>query len=381
MIGSAWENMKGKSREALPETFGDPLPISPDIVFSPEARHAAHGFKRTVRRLWIAATHPRGPAPLLPANDHVDRIIVIHPGPLRELVFAEPALRALRLRFTRAKRVLYAPKDAPDLFAGTGWGEIKPLADLAKATPGRDESCIVLDFTHEAEYERAKLLRAAKFSHRLGVNVGGRGPFYNIPAVPAMLNDHLADYYLQLAELIGTEVVGRTPSLPHGFDRLERGRNLWREQEIDHPVILLPGWDGHSFGWPADVFTDLAHTMGEMDFVVVAGPEDSLRAKPVADALDCPFYEKVPLSRLMDMLATAALVVGNDSGHLHLAAALDSPVVLLTVNPHPWRSWPRAQKGAAVFRGQVGDSAKVRFDRVPVSDIAAMALRLKERDE
>ncbi len=381
MIGSAWENMEGASREALPETLGDPLPISPDVVFSPEARHAERGFKRRLHRLWIAMRHPRRPVPLMPAREHVERIIVIHPGPLRELVFAEPALRALRLRFAKAKRVLYAPNYATELFAGTGWGDVRPLAELTNETQGKDESCIVLDLTYEAEYERAKLLRRARFSHRLGVNLGGRGPFYNIPAVPAMLNDHMADYYLQLTELIGTEVVGRTPSLPHGFDRLERGRKLWRDRDIERPVILLPGWDGHSYGWPADVFIDLARTMGDLDYVVVAGPGDSERAKPVAEALDCAFYDNVPVPKLMDMLATAALVAGIDNGLLHLAAALDTPVVLLTVNPHPWRSWPRAQKGAAVFRGQVGDSAKVRFDRVPVSDIAAMALRLKERDE
>jgi Glycosyltransferase family 9 (heptosyltransferase) len=372
--------MSAQSAYTQSVTLGDQLPDPPTSPYSPEARHARRGFKSKLRRAWIAVTHLRRPLPLMPAKDQVERVIVIHPGPIRDLVFLEPALRALRLRFVKSERILYSTADAADLYAGAGWGEIRPLELLQNEHRDAAENSVVLDFTVKAEYDQAKLLKKTHFSHRVGVNIGGRGAFYNIPASPPLFTEHLIDFYLQLTELIGTESMGDVPSLPHGFDRFDRGRKFWHDREIAHPIILLPEWDGLSFGWPADVFIDIGRTLSDQQLVVMQGNDEGGHAKLVAEALNCPLIDKVPQHSLMDALATAALVVGNEGGLLHLATALDTPTVALTVNPHPRRTWPRSQANLAVYRGQEAGSPHVRFDRVPVSDIVATALRLKEME-
>jgi len=359
-------------------SLGDPLPAPPAEINSPEARSANRGFGRSLRRLWIALTHLHRPLPLMPAKDQVERVIVIHPGPLRELVFLEPALRALRIRFSKAERILYSTAEAAALYAGSGWGEIHSLDLLANETKHTTEDSVVIDLTMRAEYELAKQLKRQRFSHRVGVNLGGRGSFFNIPAQPPLINEHMVDFYLQVVEMIGTGSMGLIPSLPHGFDRRERGRRFWHERELTQPIVLLPDWEGDGLGWPADIFIDTGRTLSDQTLVVIAESDDQARARQVADALECPLIDNLSLSAKMDVLATSALIVGNDGGLIHLANAMDRPTVTLSVNPHPWRTWPRSQVNHAIFRGQEDGTAHVRFDRIPVSDIAAAVLGLKD---
>jgi ADP-heptose:LPS heptosyltransferase len=359
-------------------SLGDQLPDQPTEIFSPEARNGNRGFGRSLRRLWIAITHLHRPLPLMPAKDQVKRVVVIHPGPLRELVFLEPALRALRIRFSKAERILYSTTEAVSLFAGSGWGEIRSLDLLANETKHTTEDSIVIDLTMQAEYELAKQLKRKRFSHRVGLNLGGRGSFFNIPAQPPLTTEHMVDFYLQVVEMIGTDPIGLIPSLPHGFDRVERGRRFWHERELAQPIVLLPDWDGQGLAWPADVFIDIGRNLSDQTLVVVADSNDKASARQVSKALDCPLLEDLELNSKMDVLATAALIVGNDGGLIHMANAMNRPTVTLTVNPHPWRTWPRSQVNHAVFRGQENGTAHVRFDRIPVSDIAATVLGLKE---
>ncbi|GBE30779.1 MAG TPA: lipopolysaccharide heptosyltransferase family protein [Bacteroidetes bacterium] len=362
--------------ELTSPTIGDTLPETPAELYSPEAHFANKGFVSGIRRAWINLSHLRRPLPLLPARDQVDRIVVVHPGPMRDLVFAEPAIRALRLRFPNVDRVLYAPEEAASLYAGSGWGEVRPLEKLGEERQKSEQTCMIVDLTFRAEYEIAKQIQRTRFSHRVGVNLGGRGAFYNIPAQPPLFTDHMADFYLQLVELIGVASLGRVPSLPHGLDRMERGRRFWHEKEIQQPVVLIPGWDGQSIGWPADVFINMGRNLSEHELVVISLPSEKTQVEPVVDALNCQWIKMSSTQTLMDAIATSALVIGNDGGTLHLAAAMNRPTLMLTVNPHPWRSWPLVTANSAVFRGQDVDSARVRFDRIPVSDLAAAALRL-----
>ncbi|MBS1261000.1 MAG: hypothetical protein MAG453_00319 [Calditrichaeota bacterium] len=355
--------------------FGDALPPPPEDRTAPEVIAARRGLGNTLRRMWLRLSHRR-PVPMLPARDHVRRIVAVHPGRLAELVFAEPALSALRRRFHKMERVLYAIEGAEELFAGTGWGEVRPLAELAREKHERVRGRISVDFTRAHEYTTARLLAHAGIETRAGFEIGGRRAYLTIPFTFPRIDEHPVESCLSLAESLGAEVHSRVPSLPHGPDRYERGRNRWKQLGLTAPIVLLPGWDGDAFGWPEDRFVAVARTLHRTPLAVITGPGDEQRGRRVSEHLDVPWIDAPPISELIDLLAAGSLAIGNDGGALHLAAALARPVVALMVNPHAWRRWPRSEAGAIVFRAQ-DETGAARFDRVPDSDIAAAALHLK----
>ena len=108
---------------------------------------------------------------------------------------------------------------------------------------------------------------------------------------------------------------------------------------------------------------------------MITGRGDELRGHEVAESLGALWVDKPSTTQLLDLLAASSVVIGNDNAALHMAAALAKPVMQFTINPHPWRTWPRSEKPVVVYRAQ-DSSGHIRFDRVQASDMAAATLYL-----
>jgi ADP-heptose:LPS heptosyltransferase len=105
------------------------------------------------------------------------------------------------------------------------------------------------------------------------------------------------------------------------------------------PVLALAptaNWGGKQ--WPADRFVALAERLtarggplAEARVAVFAGPGEREAARPVLDAV--PPARRIDLAEKLDLLTAAAclgradLFVGNDSGLMHLAAAMGVPTL------------------------------------------------------
>jgi heptosyltransferase-2 len=113
--------------------------------------------------------------------------------------------------------------------------------------------------------------------------------------------------------------------------------------EYDHPLIVL--CPGARFGpakrWPLDRFAGLAtHLVLDLGAeVAVAGTKGDIWAERTIAAhagsrIRC-LVGKTTLTELMGLLGQADVVVSNDSGAMHLAAALGTPVVALFGSSNP----------------------------------------------
>jgi ADP-heptose:LPS heptosyltransferase len=92
-------------------------------------------------------------------------------------------------------------------------------------------------------------------------------------------------------------------------------------------ILLFPFAHWEYRAWPGDRYAALAARLREAtgrDVAIVGGPDQLPRLQALGDAntIVCPTPD-----RLVDLLAEAALVVGNDSGPVHLASFLGKPVV------------------------------------------------------
>src|SRR5581483_10136968 len=103
-------------------------------------------------------------------------------------------------------------------------------------------------------------------------------------------------------------------------------------------VVLAPGAVGPSKRWPASAYAALARRLMTEGFAVwvVGGPEEkSLAAEIIGDthARDLTGHD---LRNAILALASASIAVSNDSGLLHVAAALGSPAIGIFGPTSPW---------------------------------------------
>ncbi|MDO8410140.1 MAG: glycosyltransferase family 9 protein [Phenylobacterium sp.] len=118
-------------------------------------------------------------------------------------------------------------------------------------------------------------------------------------------------------------------------------------------VLMAPGGSAHrpEKRWPIESYAQLARELYDVgfDIVVVGGPQESALArtiqKSVGKARD--LTGRTDLARIAMLGARAALVVGNDTGPVHLAAAAGPPtLVLFSKASDPILSAPRGHVAA-----------------------------------
>ncbi len=108
-------------------------------------------------------------------------------------------------------------------------------------------------------------------------------------------------------------------------------------------VLLAPtaGWGAKQ--WPAERFGAVAAELGRRGYrslVNAAGPDDPVAQKVVGLSDGYAVAAAGGISQLIELTRRASLVIAGDTGPLHLAAALQKPVVALFGPTDPARNGP-----------------------------------------
>jgi heptosyltransferase-2 len=126
---------------------------------------------------------------------------------------------------------------------------------------------------------------------------------------------------------------------------------------LDQPVLALcPGAEyGPAKQWPESHFAEVARHYLECGYAVwVMGSEKDLPIVREVDRLSggrCRVLAgRTTLLEAIDLLSAAALVVSNDSGLMHIAAALNRPLVAVFGSTDPGHTPPLGRRAAIVRR-------------------------------
>src|SRR5690242_20722068 len=141
------------------------------------------------------------------------------------------------------------------------------------------------------------------------------------------------------------------PELKVARAEIESWRRERRLAFENRPVIVLaPGAVGPSKRWPASAYATLTRRLMAEGFAVwvVGGPDEKpLAAEIIGDTMarDLTGHD---LRDAILALAAAAVAVSNDSGLLHVAAALGTPAIGIFGPTSPWH-WAPLNPIAAVI--------------------------------
>lgn len=185
---------------------------------------------------------------------------------------------------------------------------------------------------------------------------------------------HVVELNMQLASAVaGADL--EEPALDFSSYELAPSDSL-EELMGESPVVLLPGTGRVEKNWSPERYARLASLVFERTgkrSVVLWGPGEEELATVIAGI--SPIAVKAPPTSIRELVWTirrAGIVVGGDTGPIHIAAAARAPVVGLYGPTDPGRNGPRGQLDRVV--GRFGDEmndieVEVVLDQV-VGDLA-----------
>jgi len=120
-------------------------------------------------------------------------------------------------------------------------------------------------------------------------------------------------------------------------------------------IGIFPGSGWKNKNWPAQNFAKVAELLFskyKAKILIFGGEKDRQDINQVVSFIKVPFYKidnLVSLRQLMALIKTCDLFISNDTGPMHLAVALEVPVIVLFGPQTPLRYGPWMPKKAAVF--------------------------------
>jgi heptosyltransferase-2 len=225
-------------------------------------------------------------------------------------------------------------------------------ADAARLREGAHDAALLLPNAFRA----ALVAWRARIRERWGYATDRRGWLLTRRvAPPSNARIHQADYYRHLTGALGIpqgprHAVLRVPDQARAAARRLLERDGWRGEPL---VGLAPGAAyGSAKRWPPDrvgaLAARLSTSLGARTVIVGAMADratanDVIGATAAAGAAPDTVIDltgRTDLPTLMGVLASCAAFVSNDSGAMHLAAALDVPVTAVFGPTREWATSP-----------------------------------------
>jgi heptosyltransferase I len=177
---------------------------------------------------------------------------------------------------------------------------------------------------------------------------GARG-FYDVIVPRPSYHTHAVDWYLNVLPALGLANRGIFEWLPVRPAVAAAVQQKWRPGSAQW-IVLHPGARWQNKRWPLEHFAELVRRLAEnypeLRFAVLGGAADRELGAALARAgqercLDLTGQTSLP--EMIEWIRLSALMVTNDTGPMHAAAALGRPVVAMFGPTEPRRTGPYGQ--------------------------------------
>jgi lipopolysaccharide heptosyltransferase I len=165
--------------------------------------------------------------------------------------------------------------------------------------------------------------------------------------VPVDIDQHAVDRYLAITELLGC---GRGPvEFVFATNDVDRQFAAHLTNGVERYALLFPGTNWATKRWPVAHFAAMVEPLQQrfgLKSVVGGSSGEQQIASQVRGALN--LAGKTNLRQLTALIEGADLVISNDSGPMHIAAALNKPLVALFGPTNPTRTGPYLREDSVV---------------------------------
>jgi len=292
------------------------------------------------------------------------KILLLKPSSLGDVVQALPVLRLLRRHFPQARIYWWiesglAPllEDDPDLTgivrfernrwaSPVNWGELWHSLQWVR----QQHFDWVIDLQCLARSATFAWLANGKLTIGLDEPREFARGFYDLIARRSSFHTHAVDWYLEVLRLLHVPV-------DFDFEWLPPQAKAAAEIQAAFPlngskwIIVQPGARWTNKRWPAEryaqVVRELAKAEPKAKFAVLGGKQETDLAQTIAQANPAivNLAGRTTLPQMVEWIRRSDLMVTNDTGPMHIAAALHKPVVAILGPTEPRRTGPFGQLG------------------------------------
>jgi heptosyltransferase-2 len=296
----------------------------------------------------------------------------VQPTWVGDAVMATPTLRAIRELYPDAHITYLMKRAVKPMYTGMPWadrlityrtgktkkkaGKTQFLGLAAKLRKGRFDLAILLP----GAFKAALVCRLARIRRVLGYDRDGRGFLLSDKLLPPReagkyIPTPIIKYYLGLAQYLGSTQrdlamqLFVTPSEKRDAESIlqRAGLDAAIERPLSHgqsPLVLLnPGAQyGSSKCWLTEYYADLADRLVESHgatILISSAPKERRIVDEILSHMQHPAIDLAKhglnLGALKEIVRRCDLMVTNDTGPRHIAAAMDVPVVTIFGPTHP----------------------------------------------
>jgi lipopolysaccharide heptosyltransferase II len=268
---------------------------------------------------------------------YMNRLVILAPNWLGDAVMALPAIADVRRAAPAASITVAARGSIAPLFANVpDVDETLTLggAEAATLAARRFDTALLLPNSTRV----AIVVRRAGIAERWGYRTGWRGSLLT-RAIPAPRGVHQIEYYQHLVRALGFPSGRSEPRVTVPQRARDAGRALLVESGWNGRTPLVALAPGAAYGgakrWPPQYFAELADGLAAdgVQCVMVGTAADAATAselsKFVARLALLNLVGRTDLPTLAGVFATCRALVTNDSGAMHLAAAVGIAVTAM----------------------------------------------------
>ncbi|MBI3996802.1 MAG: lipopolysaccharide heptosyltransferase II [Candidatus Omnitrophica bacterium] len=274
-------------------------------------------------------------------------MVVIRLDRIGDVVLSTPVLTALRQRFPHAFIAMMVRSACQDLIKGHPALNETILYDKDGAHHSAWATIRFARALRRYEFDTALILHPSNRSHwipwlaGIPVRIGydRKNPWLLTHRAPHRKQEgaqHEAAYTLELLRYFGIDPSTPRPSIAMHADAAQRIAARLSASSIqphERLVAIHPSASCVSKRWMPERFAQVADrliTEHGVRVCLVAGEADTVYAARVAEAMQHPALNvagQLPLRDLAALLQRCTLLISNDSGPVHIAAAVGTPVV------------------------------------------------------
>ncbi|MCG9134744.1 lipopolysaccharide heptosyltransferase II [Candidatus Poribacteria bacterium] len=300
---------------------------------------------------------------------HINKILVIRVDGIGDLLNSTPAISLLRENYPSAEiTVLARPLNAPVLIGNPDVDRV-----LVFDNDGKHKGTLArLQFYRELHRERFQLvvaMQTAMWSHLVAFLSGAS---YRLGRYQKRLRStlthawrgkyrkgetHEVDRNLELVRLI-CKGTGKRKLVYHVLpDESATAKAQRTSLGIGDDAFLIgihPGGSSFDKRWPEKQYAELADRLAQQynaTILLLHGPEEAKLGQNIQEAMQSPAVTYAPetIRELGALLSCCNMVICNDSGPMHLAAALDVPMVAI-FGPTDHVAWHPLSESATIVR-------------------------------
>ena len=279
----------------------------------------------------------------------IKKLLVRSTNWIGDAIMTTPAVRAIRHNFPDARISMLAKPWVAPVFAhspnvdeiivydanGRHGGPLGPLR-LAKELRAHDfDAAILLQNAIEA----ALIVFMAGIPTRIGFDTDGRRFLltHAVRRTKAIKKIHQTGYYIKILEGLGMAGGSHALELSLGPEDIRQAVKLLKARGVDpsHPIVGIN--PSATFGPAKQWFPERYAALGDLlaremgaSILIFGGPADQALGRTITDLMTTPavdFSGRTSLGEAMALIGRCSAFVTNDSGLMHVAAALDTPLV------------------------------------------------------